>query len=291
MNKKLILKLLLLILSLLLISCGKKDNIPEFNSNKANNETQGSIKKEENNVNQDTNNPELFIVAGGSNKVPGICEYYLKEINVTSRIKPSIINENSSYYDIENNGNIYIDVIFDIYSLINEAKMAEDIITTKIKIKNNEYSCFSLVESTDGSNLEKDDSINPLETRSIHYVAEVPIADSTTDELEIILTINGKNFSNKFDLSSFQSSVNENTQQNTQPKEKQGLTEEEYYIILKEAKQQQQNYIDSIDDPKVKQSVQTAYSAVIAESTALYIKYPEDTDTIDAALNRVLNGE
>ena len=62
-------------------------------------------------------------------------------------------------------------------------------------------------------------------------------------------------------------------------------------MIIKEAKQHQQDYIDSIDDPKVKQSVQTPCSAAIAESTALYIKCPEDTDTIDAALKRVLNGE
>lgn len=62
-------------------------------------------------------------------------------------------------------------------------------------------------------------------------------------------------------------------------------------MIIKEAKQRQQDYIDSIDDPKVKQSVQSSYSAAIAESTSLYIQYPEDTDTIDAALKRVLNGE
>lgn len=285
MNKKLTL-LLSLLLSLSLISCGQKNNISE-----SNNETQSSINKEDNNINQDTNTPELFIVAGGTNKVPGICEYSLHKINVTPRIKPSVITESSSYYDVETDGNIYIDVILDVYSLSNEAKIADDIITTKIKIKNNEYSCFSLVENTDRSDLEKSASINPLETRTIHYVAEVPIADSTTGELEIILTINGKDFSNEFSLDSLQSSVKENTQQDTQPDVKQGLTEEEYYIIIKEAKQRQQDYIDSIDDPKVKQSVQTSYSAAIAESTALYIKYPEDTDTIDAALKRVLNGE
>lgn len=301
MNKKLTLKLLLLLLlSLSLISCGKKDII-----SKSNNETQSSIKKEdnnetqdatsnvkeENNENQDTTTPELFIVAGGTNKVPGICEYYLKDINVTTRIKPSIITKNSSYYDVENAYNIYIDVILDVYSLSNESKLANDIISTKIKIKNNEYSCFSLVESADGSDLEKSASINPLETRNIHYVAEVPIADSTNGDLEVILTINGKNFSNKFSLDSLQSSVKENTQQNSQQDLKQGLTEEEYYMIIKEAKQRQQDYIDSIEDPKVKQSVQTSYAAAIAESTALYIKYPDDTDTIDAALKRVLNGE
>lgn len=301
MNKNLTLKLLLLLLlSLSLISCGKKDII-----SKSNNETQSSIKKEDNNENQDTtsnvkeeNNenqdttpPELFIIAGGTNKVPGICEYYLKDINITPKIKPSVITESSSYYDVENADNIYIDVILDVYSLGNESKLADDIIATKIKIKNNEYSCFSLVESADGSDLKKSASINPLETRTIHYVTEVPIADSTNGELEVILTINGKDFSNKFSLDSLQSSVKENTQQSSQQDVKQGLTEEEYYMIIKEAKQRQQDYIDSIDDPKVKQSVQTPYSAAIAESTALYIKYPDDTDTIDAALKRVLNGE
>ena len=70
---------------------------------------------------------------------------------------------------------------------------------------------------------------------------------------------------------------------------KQSLTEEEYYKIIKEAKQRQQDYIDSIDDSHIKQSVQTSYSAAIAESTALHIKYPDDTDTIDSALKRVLN--
>lgn len=50
-------------------------------------------------------------------------------------------------------------------------------------------------------------------------------------------------------------------------------------------------YRKIIDDPQVKQSLQSSYSAAIAESTALYLKYPEDTSTIDAALQRVLNGE
>lgn len=305
MNKKLFLRLGVLLLSLSLVACGAKDNISKTNSNKSNNETQSPIKKEENNikrgndpdvkeenkVNKDTNSPELFIVAGGSNEVPGVCEYYLSELEVTPRIKPSINTKNSSYYDEKNQDNIYVDVVFDVYNLSNEAKMADDIITTKIKIKNNEYSCFSLVESADGSDLEKDASINPLEERNIHYVAEVPIADSTTGELEVILTINGKNFSNKFQLDSIQSSVKENTEQNTQSDVKQGLTEEEYYIIIKEAKQRQQDYIDSIDDTHIKQSVQSSLSAAIAESSALYIKYPDDTDTIDAALKRVLDGK
>lgn len=311
MNKKLTLKLLLLtLLSFSLISCGQKDNI-----SKSNNETQSSIKKEEGNINEDSlpseeemnntnlgsdtvikeentenqniNNPELFIVAGGANKVAGICEYSLAEINAGRKIKPPISNKNSTCYIVETDENIYIDVIFEVYSLMNKAEVAGDMITTKIKIKNVEYPCLSLVESTDGTNLEKYALINPLETKRIHYLAEVPTADSTTGEFEIILTINGKDFSNKFSLDSLQYSIKENMQQDV----KQSLTEEEYYKIIKEAKQHQQDYIDSIDDSHIKQSVQSSHSAAIAESSALHIKYPDDTDTIDAALKRVLNGE
>lgn len=193
MNKKLTLKLLL-VLSLFLISCGQKEDMY-----KSNNDTQMSIEKGGNNERQYTNTLEAFDVAGGSNKVAEICEYYLSEINVTSRIKPSIITQNSSSYEVENDGNIFIDVILSVCSLSNEAKMADDIITTKIKINNNEYCSFPLVESTDGTCFEENASINSQEIRNIHYVAEVPIADST-GQLEIILTINGKDFSNKFNL-------------------------------------------------------------------------------------------
>lgn len=81
--------------------------------------------------------------------------------------------------------------------------------------------------------------------------------------------------------------VHKNTQQDTQ----QDATEDEYYIIIKEAWQRQKDYIDSIDDPKVKQSVQTSQSAAIMESTGLLIEHPEDSEAIEASLERVLNGE
>lgn len=186
--------LLVVTISLFMIACDR-DNTKEYN--KANTEENDKANTKE--LSGTDNKNELFIVAGGHNTVPEVCEYYLYDIDVTPRIKPSIITANSSYYDVETDGNIYIDVILCVNSLSNEAKMADGLITTKIKINNNEYPCFSLVESADESDLEKYASIKPLEIRKIHYVAEVPITDST-GELEIILTINGKNFSNKFHL-------------------------------------------------------------------------------------------
>lgn len=65
---------------------------------------------------------------------------------------------------------------------------------------------------------------------------------------------------------------------------------QKYYDTIKNAWQKQKDYIDSIDDPKVKQSVQTTLSAAISESSGLLLKYPEDSDAIDGSLRKVLAG-
>lgn len=84
-----------------------------------------------------------------------------------------------------------------------------------------------------------------------------------------------------------QPDIQEDTQQDTQ----QELTEDEYYRIIKEAWQKQKDYIDSIDDPKEKQSIQTSQSAAIMESNRFLIEHPEDSEAIETGLKRVINGE
>ena len=81
--------------------------------------------------------------------------------------------------------------------------------------------------------------------------------------------------------------VQKNTQQDTKPE----ATEKEYYDLIKEAWQKQKDYIDSIDDPKVKQSVQTTNSAAILKSNELLLAHPEDSEAINASLEKVLAGE
>lgn len=209
MNKRPFSKLGLLLLFLSLVSCGQKNNssgedgiktkVPSVeNSVESKQEDEDIQKNTEQNTQQDATENELFSVVG-YNTVQGFCEYYLAGLNVTPRIEPSIITGTYSDYNVKTEGNIYIDVILDVKNLKNEDKMADDLITTKIKINNNEYTCFSVVESADGSDLESYASIKALESRKIHYVAEVPITEAT-GEIEIILTVNGKDFSNKFDL-------------------------------------------------------------------------------------------
>lgn len=88
-----------------------------------------------------------------------------------------------------------------------------------------------------------------------------------------------------------QKSKEPDIQKDTQQDIHQESTEDEYYRIIKEAWQKQKDYIDYIDDPKEKQSLQTSQSAAIMESNKLLIDHPEDSESIEASLKRVINDE
>ncbi|MPQ44727.1 hypothetical protein [Clostridium tarantellae] len=82
-----------------------------------------------------------------------------------------------------------------------------------------------------------------------------------------------------------------NKEKHTQQESKKEVTEKEYYDLIKEAWQKQKDYLDSIDDPKVKQSVQTTNSAAISKSNELLMEHPEDSKAINASLKKVLHGQ
>lgn len=67
-------------------------------------------------------------------------------------------------------------------------------------------------------------------------------------------------------------------------------SEKYYYTLIEEAKQKQIDYINSIEDPKEKQSVQTAFSAAVYKANELELKYPEDSEIINVSLQKVLDG-
>ena len=52
--------------------------------------------------------------------------------------------------------------------------------------------------------------------------------------------------------------------------------------------QKQIDYINSIEDQQEKQSAQSSMSAAIGETTLLEINYPEDSELIQASLQKVL---
>lgn len=64
-----------------------------------------------------------------------------------------------------------------------------------------------------------------------------------------------------------------------------------YYDSILAAWQRQHDYIASIEDDAVKQSVQTSHSAAIFEANRLEMEHPEDAAIINESLQKVLNGK
>ena len=61
-----------------------------------------------------------------------------------------------------------------------------------------------------------------------------------------------------------------------------------YFDVIYTAWRKQKDYLDSIEDPEIKQSLQTTHSAAIMEATRLELTYPEDIDLIQESLQQVL---
>lgn len=66
---------------------------------------------------------------------------------------------------------------------------------------------------------------------------------------------------------------------------------DEYYRLIKQAWQEQSEYINSLTDSKVKQSVQTPSAAANTKASQLELDNPADTQLIQTSLKQVLNGQ
>lgn len=90
---------------------------------------------------------------------------------------------------------------------------------------------------------------------------------------------------------SAEDTANGDTEETSEDNSENDEKAEEYYDSIKAAWEEQQDYIDSIDDPDVKQSVQTPYSAAIAESTRLEMENPDDVEIIRESAKKMVDGE
>ena len=82
--------------------------------------------------------------------------------------------------------------------------------------------------------------------------------------------------------------MHQDIQSNIEQYTQEESTEDEYYTIIKDAWQKQKDYIKSIEDSKVKQSLQTSRSAAIMEANRLLIEHPEDIN-VKTILNNCAN--
>lgn len=93
--------------------------------------------------------------------------------------------------------------------------------------------------------------------------------------------------SNEINTSKFTDETSTSIENDTQINE--NKLEEHYYTLIKNAKQKQTDYINSIEDPNIRQSVQSSHSAAIFESSSLSMEYPENQEIITRALQKVFS--
>lgn len=66
---------------------------------------------------------------------------------------------------------------------------------------------------------------------------------------------------------------------------------ENYYQQIKDAWQKEKDYVEAIEDPKLKQSVQTPSAAANAMASKLEMENPADSKIIESSLQKVLAGQ
>lgn len=116
--------------------------------------------------------------------------------NSETKVEPSNPASFYTYYEVKDPDRVYIHSVFKVKNLSGSSLSADEILTLTAKYDGQyEYTGFDAIEDIDGSDLgyTSISSIDPLSTRTLHYIIEVPkeVQDSGKS-LEYILEADGK---------------------------------------------------------------------------------------------------
>ncbi len=129
------------------------------------------------------------------------CEITVKSTNFTNEVVPPNPTSYYLYYEVKNEGNIFLDVIIDYKNLEATDKFADEACSVKIKYDDKyEYLSFSTIEESGGSDFAYANitSISPLTIGTLHYIAEVPLEVQNSDKSVVaLITAQGKEYSIK----------------------------------------------------------------------------------------------
>lgn len=115
----------------------------------------------------------------------------MKYFDFTYKVEPSNPDGYYSYYEVQEDDTIYYHVVFDVRNLKGNSVSADEIIEATLTYDNvYNYYGFSTIEEEGGSDFTYTSisSIDPLETRTIHYIISVP-SEVATSGKEILLTL------------------------------------------------------------------------------------------------------
>lgn len=125
-------------------------------------------------------------------------EMTIKQNNFTATVEPPNPAGYFTYYENKEAGQIYLDTVISIKSLLTSQQTADQFLTVEIIYDNKyEYITFSTIEKDGGSDLDFPSitQVVPLQTADIHYVALLPEeAETDGKPLKAIITVNGEKY-------------------------------------------------------------------------------------------------
>ncbi|MBP1975184.1 hypothetical protein [Cohnella thailandensis] len=133
--------------------------------------------------------------------IADFAEITIAKAAFTSKVEPPNPDSLYSYYEVKEPGNIYLDTVIKVKSLLTSERVSDEFVSVKIMYDDKyEYSSFSTIEESGGTDLTYSNitNIEPLKTGTLHYIAELPKeASEGTKPVKVIVSIQGKDYTYK----------------------------------------------------------------------------------------------
>ena len=140
---------------------------------------------------------EIPVAIGDTIEKENFAKIELKNIEFTDAVYPTS-PDYYYYYEVENQGNTYLAIKADLTNLKDSGREVEKFMGVKAIIEDKyTYTGFVVADEDGGQSLSTYETIDPLTTRMVYYLIEVP--DSVTDKsVKIIFNFDGKEYVNNF---------------------------------------------------------------------------------------------
>ncbi|HLR52645.1 MAG TPA: hypothetical protein VK072_07215 [Candidatus Avamphibacillus sp.] len=176
----------------------EKSKVNETNNHDENNESElnnnGKEVEEEENNEEETDYDKWVdkdIDVGKTFEIEEKSEVTLQHVELTDLVKPPNPDGIYSYYEVEEDDAIYLDVVIDIKNLRNSGRSSDDFVNVRVMYENKyEYYGFSTIEVDGGTDLSYTNitSIDPLKTATLHYIVELPDeVEENPEDIKVII--------------------------------------------------------------------------------------------------------
>lgn len=139
---------------------------------------------------------EPTVTLGQPFTIPNFAEFTVKKVEFTNRVNPPNPDRYYSYYQVKTEGNIYLDTVVNVKSLLTSGRDADEFAhVTVVYDGRYEYRTFAPVEEPGGGDFDIFSTLEPLKSVVIHFIAEVPKEIATDSKpVKVIISSSGQKF-------------------------------------------------------------------------------------------------